>query len=239
MGLFRAAAGQLGFATVGVERLRILGGGAVSHLWQTSDTAQLQMGASQDLVLARAGAGQLNITNAVVATTGIGFDVATDAVLKVRTRAQSAFAALQCGAITTVGSIVTSGVTGVSAIVASGRATAQTGANASVSTFTVGAADASFEVSANVLVTTSTTHSFTVTCAYTDEGNTARTLTLGFTQLSGATFLTAITNVTGAGPYESPTYHLRCKAATAITIATTGTFTTVTYNVEGVVKQTA
>lgn len=128
---------------------------------------------------------------------------------------------------------------GVPAIFAAGRLTAQTAAQASVSTYTVGAADGSFEVSANVNVTTSTAHTFTVTIAYTDEGNTSRTLTAGFTQLSGATFLTAITNVTGAGPYESPVYHIRCKAATAITIATVGTFTTVTYNVEGIIKQMA
>lgn len=122
-------------------------------------------------------------------------------------------------------------------VVAKGRSTAQTAAVASVSTFTVGAADATFQVSANVNVTTSTTHNFTVTVGYTDEGNTARTLTLGFVQLSGATFITAITNVTGAGPYESPVMHIRCKAATAITVATTGTFTTVTYNVEGIITQ--
>lgn len=128
---------------------------------------------------------------------------------------------------------------GVPAIFAAGRLTAQTAAQASVSTYTVGAADGSFEVSVNVNVTTSTAHTFTVTIAYTDEGNTSRTLTAGFTQLSGATFLTAITNVTGAGPYESPVYHIRCKAATTITVATVGTFTTVTYNVEGIIKQMA
>ena len=87
-----------------------------------------------------------------------------------------------------------------------------------------------------VPVTTSTTHNFTVTVAYTDEGNTARTLTLTFSQLSG-TLLTAITNVTGAGPYEGVLVQIRCKAATAITVATTGTFTTVTYNVEGSIAQ--
>jgi len=133
--------------------------------------------------------------------------------------------------------VTTAGNFGTDAIVAVGRSTGQTAAVASVSTFTNGASDGSFHVSANVNVTTSTLHDFTVTCAYTDEGNTSRTLTLGFTQLSGATFLTNITNVTGAGPYESPTYHIRCKASTAITIATTGTFTTVTYNAEGIIKQ--
>lgn len=120
----------------------------------------------------------------------------------------------------------------------SGRLTGQTAA-VTLATYTVGAADGTFDVSANINVTTSTTHNFTVTCAYTDETNTARTLTLGFTQLSGATFLTAITNVTGAGPYESPVYHIRCKAATTITIATVGGggFTTVTYNGEGYITQ--
>ncbi len=138
-----------------------------------------------------------------------------------------------------IGGITTSGTLGAPAIVATGRSTAQTAAVASVSTFTVGASDGSFEVSANVLVTTATAHNFTVTCAYTDETNTARTLTFGFTQLTGSTFITAITNLTGTGPYESPVFHLRCKASTAITIATTGTFTTVTYNVEGIIKQIA
>lgn len=114
----------------------------------------------------------------------------------------------------------------------------QTAAVASVVAMTVGASDASFLVSANVLVTTATTHSFTVTVAYTDESNASRTLTLTFSQLAG-TFLTAITNVTGAGPYEGVPLHIRCKAGTTITIATTGTFTAVVYNVEGLIRQVA
>lgn len=124
-------------------------------------------------------------------------------------------------------------------VVASGRLTAQTAAQASVATYTVGSTDGSFEISSNVNVTTATAHSFTVTCVYTDETNTSRTLTLGFTQLAGATFLSSITNITGAGPYESPSYHIRAKTGTSITIATVGTFTTVTYNVEGTIKQIA
>lgn len=127
---------------------------------------------------------------------------------------------------------------GVPAIYAAGRATAQVAANASVATFTVGSADGSFEVSANVLVTTATTHNFTVTCAYTDEGNTARTLTLNFASLAGA-LATPIINTGGTVPYEGVPMHIRCKAATTITIATTGVFTAVAYNVEGIIKQTA
>lgn len=140
-----------------------------------------------------------------------------------------------------VGGITTSGAVGTPAIVATGRATAQVAANASVSTFTVGAADASFEVSANVLVTTATAHAFTVTCAYTDEGNTARTLTMTFGLVAGGVATTSIANANGAVPYMGVPLHIRAKSGTAITIATAagGTYTTVTYNVEGIIKQTA
>ncbi len=134
---------------------------------------------------------------------------------------------------------ITSAGLGVPVVVAAGRSVGAIAAVASVSTFTVGAADATFEVSANVLVTTATTHSFNVTVGYTDEGNTARTLTLNFSTLAGVISNAAITNVAGAVPYEGVPMHIRAKAATAITIATTGTFTTVVYNVEGVIKQTA
>ena len=122
--------------------------------------------------------------------------------------------------------------------VTNGRSTAQTAAVASVATTTLGGSDGSFVVSANVLVTTSTTHNFTVTCAYTDEGNTARTLTFNFSSLAGV-IATTIINTGGAVPYEGVPMHIRCKASTAITIATTGTFTTVTYNVEGSIVQIA
>lgn len=118
----------------------------------------------------------------------------------------------------------------------SGRVTAQTSANASIATVTAPASDSSYIVSANVLVTSSTAHTFTITCTYTDEGNTSRTVTLNFSQISG-TIGTSITNAAGAVPYEGIPLHIRCKASTTITIASTGTFTTVTYNAEGVITQ--
>jgi len=119
-----------------------------------------------------------------------------------------------------------------------GRATGQTAANASVATYTLGAADATYEVSANVLVTTSSAEAFTVTCAYTDEGNTARTATLNFSLVSGA-IGTNIAFANGAVPYMGIALNIRCKASTSITVATTGTFTGATYNVAGVIKQVA
>jgi hypothetical protein len=50
------------------------------------------------------------------------------------------------------------------------------------------------------------------------------------------TILTAIANAAGAVPYEGVPLHIRAKSGTTITIATTGTFTTVTYNVEGLIS---
>lgn len=127
---------------------------------------------------------------------------------------------------------------GIPAIQGYGRSTAQTAAVASVTTYTVGAADGSFIVSANINVTASVTNSFTCTCTYTDETNTSQTLNLSFSNVAG-TFLTTITNVTGTGAYEGVQLHIRAKASTAITIATTGTFTSVTYNAEGTITQIA
>jgi hypothetical protein len=143
----------------------------------------------------------------------------------------------QTGKTTTYNNIVTTGW-GEPAIYGSGRSTAQTAAVASVAAYTVGADDGTFVISMNVNVTTSTAHSFTAECAYTDETNAARVLTITFSQLSGV-LVTAITNVTGAGPYEGVPMHIRCKSATSITLRTqaAGTYTTVTYNVEGSIVQ--
>lgn len=152
------------------------------------------------------------------------------------------FALLSTGVISEYADTTTAGL-GVPPIVGYGNTVAATNTGtASIAAFTVGAADGTFEVSANCLVTTSTTHSFSLDVTYTDEGNTARTLILPVTQLAGD-FLTGglITNVTGAGPYESTVMTIRAKAATAITVRTSagGTYTTVVYNARGVIKQVA
>lgn len=123
------------------------------------------------------------------------------------------------------------------AVVASGRVTAQSAANASIATFTVGAADSSFNVSANMEVSASTTLVTTLTCTYTDESNTARSMIFPVQQVSGS--FIAAGAITGTGAWETPVMHIRCKAATAITILTsTGTFTGITYTAEGVITQT-
>ena len=124
---------------------------------------------------------------------------------------------------------------GVPIIVGSDRATGQTAAKA-LATYTVGASDTSFHISAYVLISASTAFSFQVICTYTDEGNTSRTLTLNFSQISG-TLVQTLTNVLGAGSYEGVPLHIRAKASTTIVIASTGTFTTVTYNLEERIMQ--
>jgi hypothetical protein len=125
----------------------------------------------------------------------------------------------------TSGGVVSVGILPAASGHVAGKTSAQT-----LVTYTVGAADALFRVGANIEVTTSTTHNITVTVAYTTPAGAGRTLTLNFTQVAGAAFLTNITNVTGAGSYEGVAQDIRCKAATTITIATAGTFTTITYD---------
>lgn len=165
---------------------------------------------------------------------------AASGVVTERFRITSTGDILQTNKTTQYNSINTAGG-GLPSIYGYGDVTAvvNTG-SAAIATYTVGAADATFEVGCNVLVTTSTTHSFSCDVTYTDEGNTARTMVLPMEQLGGA-FITngLITNVTGAGPYEAPVMTIRAKAATAITVRTSagGTFTTVTYNGRGVIKQ--
>ena len=156
--------------------------------------------------------------------------------------AEFAGAIAATGKASTYNAIATAGW-GTPAVYGNGRTVATSGARAAAAaSYTVGAADGTFEVSANVLVTTSTTHSFSMDVSYTDEGNSARTLILPMTQLAGTLLADAlITNTTGAGPYHSPVLLIRCKAATAITIRASagGTYTTVVYNTEGVITQVA
>lgn len=126
---------------------------------------------------------------------------------------------------------------GLPVIQAAGRVTAQTAAVAAVATYTVGAADGSFTVVGNVLATTATTYSFVTNCSYTDESNTARTISLPF-RMTGDVVSGSLANTNGPVHAGMP-ISIRAKAATVITVATAGTFTTVTYNAEATIQQTA
>lgn len=200
-----------------------------SHLLVNS--SGLTFGAANTTTAITGAAGNMTIT--------AGTGASRTLTLQTTTAGGTATNALVIGAAQTVTSyanVATAGA-GLVAVRAAGRVTAQSAANASISTFTVGAADGSFEVSANMNVTASTALATTLTCTYTDESNTARTMIFPVAQLAG-TFITAGA-ITGTGAWETPTLHIRCKAATAITILTSaGTFTGVTYTAEGIIKQT-
>ena len=118
-----------------------------------------------------------------------------------------------------------------------GRATGQTAANSSVATLTVGAADASYMISGNVLVTTSSSEAFSLYVDWTDEGNTARSTAIPLIRIATGGFTANVASSFGAIPYPSTHIQIRCKAATAITIKTSGTFTGCTYNVEGYIQK--
>lgn len=209
-------------------------------------------GASGATVTSAMGIQVVNSTNSGTFTNLAGIDVASQTVATNNTDLELGSTTISSGnfgidqedtyqdklggKITTYNNVATAGI-GVTPVVSTPRSSAVTNSTTSLAAYTVPASDSSFEVSANVNVTAATTAAMTVTCTYTDETNTSRTLTLGFTQLSGATLLTSITNVTGTGPYESPCYHIRCKASTTITFATTGTVTGITYNIEGTAVQ--
>lgn len=133
------------------------------------------------------------------------------------------------------------GIGGSPKIVAGGppcRLTAQVAAVASVCTYTVGAADGSFDITATVTVITATAHNFLVTVNYTNENSVATSLTFDFAA-PGAAFPSIIVNTSGAVSYGGFPIAIRAKTATTITVATSGTFTTVTYNVEATIRQTA
>ena len=88
----------------------------------------------------------------------------------------------------------------------------------------------------NMNVTAATAISTSMKCDYTDETNTARSLILPVTDLSGSFLSSGL--VVSTGPFETPPFHIRVKAGTNVILFTaTGTFTGVTYNAEGIIQK--
>ena len=114
-----------------------------------------------------------------------------------------------------------------------GRSTGQTAAVASVATLTVGSNDASYTISGNINVTTSSAEAFSLSVDYTDETNTARNAIIPLLRSATGAWLTQTLSALGATTYPATSIQIRAKASTAITIKTSGTFTGCTYNVEG------
>lgn len=159
-----------------------------------------------------------------------GQDATTDDVWALQAAVSGILGALL--AVRSYQGIVTAGW-GVPAIYGAGRLTGQSAAVASVATYTVGAADGSFVVSMNLLMTAFVAGTISGVVTYTDEGGNARNLTLTFSSVGG----TLSTTPGAAGAFEGVPLHIRAKAATAITCTTTVTVFTGTYNVEGFITQ--
>lgn len=139
------------------------------------------------------------------------------------------------GSVVKLNGISSVGAFGSPLLVGNARVTGQTGAVSSIATYTVGASDGSFLVGGNVLCTVYSSGSFSIAVSYTDESNTARTnqpFEGHFTSGYG-------TAISGAGVFEVQPMQIRAKAATTITILTSGTFTSLTYNAEGTIMQIA
>lgn len=110
-------------------------------------------------------------------------------------------------------------------------------ANISLPTFNV-PSDGTYVVSCCLTPTTITTANMTVTVTFRDDNNTVNGILFQFAQQNSAA-TTAILDANGLGIYASRPYHLRMKGGTTMVIATAGTPTTITYNIEGLVIQLA
>lgn len=121
--------------------------------------------------------------------------------------------------------------------ITTGRSTAQTAAVASVATLTVGGADATYEVSGNILITTTGSNAINLSVDFTDENNVAQNAIIPLLRMTTGAFTNATIMASGDVPFPSASLHIRCKASTAITIKTSGTFTGCTYNVEGRIQR--
>lgn len=133
------------------------------------------------------------------------------------------------------GTVTTGAVRGMFGLHRAGRVTAQAGANASILAYTLPATDASFTVSGNILITAFTAGTVSMVVTYTDEGNTARSLTLNFSAITGVLGTTA----GAAGAFEGVPLHIRVKASTTITFTTTVAVFTGTYSADVSLTQIA
>lgn len=131
------------------------------------------------------------------------------------------------------------GAFGAPTIYDSNRLTGQTAACVAgtnpVATFTP-SADGTFIISANVLITTRTTFNFTVNIVFTDETNTPRSVPLNFSGVSNSVG-SGLADINTDPVYCGIPSRIRAKGGTAISVVTTGTFTSVVYNIDADITQ--
>jgi len=124
---------------------------------------------------------------------------------------------------------------GYALIVAQGSATGQTGAVASVASYTTTAAGGSFEIGGYIDVTAFTAGTLSLQCDYTDPAGTARTLVIPLVALAG----TISTTVGAATDAQAVVVCIQTSGANLVKIYTTVTVFTGTYSVFGWIKQIA
>lgn len=147
-------------------------------------------------------------------------------------------AVIQNAKTTTYNSVATAGE-GLVNIRAQANITAQS-ANATITSYANPAADADYEVSAQMSVTASTTLVTTLTVTYTDVANVARTMILPVVTTTGTYVAAGAITGAGASIWHASVTHIRAKASTTITVLTSaGTFTGVTYSASAVIKKTS
>lgn len=224
------SAGGVGFGT---DTFFFRGGAGIVTINATGTTAKLNFTNSG---IGAAGANiTLGSTTMTIANTEAGTIVfATNGATNLTLAADNSINVAK--KISSYNGVATTGW-GVGAIQAAAEVTAQSGAG-TITSYTNGAADGTYRVSAQVNVTAVTALSTTVTCTYTDKSNTSRVMIMPVQQLTGSFIAGGL--ITGTGAWETPVMHIRCKASTAITIATTaGTFTGVTFSADAIIQQVA
>ncbi|MGI0085812.1 MAG: hypothetical protein ACREBQ_12095 [Nitrososphaerales archaeon] len=115
----------------------------------------------------------------------------------------------------------------------SGWLTGNTGLVSSLASYTVGGNDADFEASFFLVIIAFTSGSVSCTVNYTDPTNTIRNATVSLTNnVTGAT-----TSVIQGGGDMSGSAPFRAKAGTTITLQTSGTPTSLTYDIIAKIKE--
>lgn len=116
-------------------------------------------------------------------------------------------------------------------IVAHADSTGQTATNNSVVTYTTpnDATQHSFRIGAYTAITAISAGTLTITATFTDENNTSRTVTFFGMGLTSA-------GLTATGFTAFPSVNIRCKENTAITLKSTFTGVSTTYDVGGTIE---
>lgn len=235
--------------TAGYWRIltRPSGGGASSEAIRATSEHAFQIAASTGSTLSAANTVSFrsNAGVAEVSQNGGAFSPITTTASQLWSRSSTVLSPTTAndsvsltGGITSFKNVSTAGW-GVPAIYGAAEITGQTG-NATICTYTLGAADGDVEVSATVNVSARTSGSFTVQVQWVDKQNNSVQMDFPVMQAGGTsgTFL-ANGAIASTGDFTTPVMHIRCKASSqvSITVPASGTFVGVTYSASGSIKQ--